>query len=1556
MTAGEAVVISGGGAQGSTSSRWGDYSAMSVDPVDDCTFWYTSEYYAQTSPAGWRTRIAAFRFPSCLAERGSLSGSVSSMEGGAVSGAQLTAVSGSKSYFTTSGPDGAYSFSNLPSGLYSLTIETYGFLSQSLSGIQVEPGVTTTRDVVLTPAARVLFSGVVRDGSTGWPLYARIDIDGYPGSPIWAGPVHGDYALELAAGRSYTATVSAWVDGYSGYTLNLPALSAPVVQAINLQPERGACTAPGYTPASLVYSQDFETGNGDYTSQGTANEWAWGTPTTWPGSCGSGGKCWGTDLSGNYQPSSDQSLLSPAISLAAYPPGTSLGLRWKQAWAIESAIYDQAYAELSIDSGPWQTLWSHQGPSIQMGWTEMIADVSAAAGKSLRLRWRLVSDEGVEFAGLYVDQVRITAGCSTPAGALVVGQVNTEDGEPLPGAIVKAAAGGEARTRVTPQDPQVGDAFYTVFAAAGENAVTVSGAYGYASQTQPLDAPQGETVEQNFTLPSAQVYSVSGFVRDAATGWPLYARLQIDGYPDSPVWSDPYTGWYQVDLPGDMDYTLRVTAWLPGYLPETIPLAPLVGPVEQDVSLLPDLDNCAAPGYQAVNGVAQTFSSGALPLGWTIVNQGSSPEWRFDDPGERGNLTGGSGGFAAADSDFAGRVSMDTQLRTPVLDLSQADQVMLSFRTHFKYNGTEIADVDVSVNGAAGPWVNVWRQSGANYPDSPTIEQVDITALAARQPQVMVRFHYYGAFYAWWWQVDEVQIGVPECLTPEGGLVAGSVDDANTGLGLLGAEIRSPTALAAVAQAGPQPDITTSFYWFYAPVGEQSYTASLDGGYGTDSHTVEVVSGGLTRQDFALPAGFLRFPSEGVNASLEIGQREVFSLTLANDGDVPALYTLETSSRELPLAGPIQQPAFVVKPFKQDYRATAPPEAAALPPAPQYPGGEVIRSWELPEELQGWGIAFGQDQKLWVSSPGPTWGGSDSLAEFEPNGIPTRRRLPHHLPHTFGPADLAYEWDLGRVWVMNVNSEGANCIYAVDPNNGYTGERICPGGEGGFAASQRGLAYDPAGQTWFAAGWNDGMLYRFSRQGEILAAVSTGLPISGLAYNPTSGRLFALVSSTEARIYVLDVRRGYTTLGQFVIPGFSPQGGAGLEMDCTGALWALDQSANRVFQVGTGETSKVCDASPAWLALDPDSGELPALSSQTIQVEIDTQAPGLGQPGQYLAQVTALSDTPYQPVQAPVTLTLTAPDSWGVVQGTITSLGLCDASPTALEGAAIRAESASGFQIAVETSSTGAYDLWLDSLLSPYTITVSAEGHVPLTGQLVEVNPGSVTPLDADLRTAQPCLAASVESLEAALDLRHTQAMTFSLQNTGAAAAEFQITTGASWLSVAPMQGVIPSGASSILTAVFDANQAAAAGVYTTTLVAAAGEMSLHLPVTLTVAAPYGFTLLPHSQEAYGPAGSTITYTLRLVNTGTEADSYRLSLSGGSGWTASLPQAMVDVPSGLEREIQVLVQVPPGTPLGAVRIFTLRVESAADPLWWAETVLKGVSGTPPLFLLLAPSP
>jgi PKD repeat protein len=61
----ENIIKAGTGSQLQNLSRWGDYSAMTVDPVDDCTFWYTNEYLKTNGTWNWSTQIASFKFPGC---------------------------------------------------------------------------------------------------------------------------------------------------------------------------------------------------------------------------------------------------------------------------------------------------------------------------------------------------------------------------------------------------------------------------------------------------------------------------------------------------------------------------------------------------------------------------------------------------------------------------------------------------------------------------------------------------------------------------------------------------------------------------------------------------------------------------------------------------------------------------------------------------------------------------------------------------------------------------------------------------------------------------------------------------------------------------------------------------------------------------------------------------------------------------------------------------------------------------------------------------------------------------------------------------------------------------------------------------------------------------------------------------------------------------------------------------------------------------------------------------------------------------------------------------
>ncbi|WP_257387372.1 beta strand repeat-containing protein [Tahibacter caeni] len=150
----EQVLIQGTGTQtgscGGTCARWGDYSAMTLDP-DGCTFWYTNEYYA-VDGLNYLTRIGSFAYPSCTAvgAGGTVSGTVTAQSGGApLSGAVVTL--GSRS--TTTDGSGHYSFTAIPAGTYpDMSASFPGCTTGTASNIAVIDSATTTQDFALAAA------------------------------------------------------------------------------------------------------------------------------------------------------------------------------------------------------------------------------------------------------------------------------------------------------------------------------------------------------------------------------------------------------------------------------------------------------------------------------------------------------------------------------------------------------------------------------------------------------------------------------------------------------------------------------------------------------------------------------------------------------------------------------------------------------------------------------------------------------------------------------------------------------------------------------------------------------------------------------------------------------------------------------------------------------------------------------------------------------------------------------------------------------------------------------------------------------------------------------------------------------------------------------------------------------------------------------------------------------------------------------------------------------------------------------------------------------------
>ena len=174
---GEASLVAGSGVQTSTFNRWGDYSGLTVDPSDDCTFWYTTEYYTSASQAasaaGWLTRIGKFVFPGCTAaSMGTISGTVRNATTLAtINGATVQTTSG---YSRVTAGAGTYSML-VPVGTYSMSASRAGYQTATNPSVIVTSGMTTTVNFNLTPVPLMSLSGTTLAAESCLPNNGVLD-------------------------------------------------------------------------------------------------------------------------------------------------------------------------------------------------------------------------------------------------------------------------------------------------------------------------------------------------------------------------------------------------------------------------------------------------------------------------------------------------------------------------------------------------------------------------------------------------------------------------------------------------------------------------------------------------------------------------------------------------------------------------------------------------------------------------------------------------------------------------------------------------------------------------------------------------------------------------------------------------------------------------------------------------------------------------------------------------------------------------------------------------------------------------------------------------------------------------------------------------------------------------------------------------------------------------------------------------------------------------------------------------------------------------------------
>jgi uncharacterized repeat protein (TIGR01451 family) len=789
----------------------------------------------------------------------------------------------------------------------------------------------------------------------------------------------------------------------------------------------------------------------------------------------------------------------------------------------------------------------------------------------------------------------------------------------------------------------------------GDYTATVSD-FGYKMATAQVSIAKDVTTTQDFQLQAEPQATISGKVKDGGGhGYGLYAEIKVTspGFGQvADVWTNPANGNYSVSLPEGFDYKFAVTAAFDGYESASWKIKSLDGDTSHDF-VLSVSRACAAPGYSFIKGFGEDFNGGFPPAGWKVTST-SSVSWKatggffFGMP----NYTGGSGNAALAQA-HSTRVEnkpYDTALETPPIAVTSLPaNAVLSFLLNYQ-NQTKNDVLDVDMNAGGKGWMNVahiTKSHGAYYKTPGEAYSMNIGSLipaGADSIQLRWRYHNPVGYKGYYAQVDDVSIG--SCAIIPGGLIFGQVSDANTGDGVAGAVVTDDKGDRITTVANPaDPNFPVGGYLYFAPAGQRTLTAS-DYGYADESANLDLDPNVIKTQNFALKTGRLEPDPAGISIDATVNGATRKILTISNIGTASAMYRLLEITAP-PTASGSQPSAFVAQKwnFKDESRKD-PAAFTARPGKPQTrrsvvfansastAPGSVISTFRSDMPIYGLGVDRDADD-LWLGSP-KTTGGDGADHRFLFDGANTGDVINVAFPDVGYMADMAYDDNTGTFWQLSVSADGmSSCIFELDPRSRqWTGKKICPD----FPLAQRGLAYDPVSNTWYAGNFRTEAVYQFNMKGQIIGSTSINEPIIGLAFNPSTGHLFVLTSGGYRAVYVYDARNHFIDKpSSFDIPGFnSLNAGAGFGYDCDGDLWISDLTDQEIFEVASGEQNWCAIEHIPWLTVTPAAGTLAKGDSAKVALTVD----GTGQTPytSSRAQLKLTGNTPYGVQTIPVTV------------------------------------------------------------------------------------------------------------------------------------------------------------------------------------------------------------------------------------------------------------------------------------------------------------------------------
>jgi hypothetical protein len=295
----ESNMLTGSGAQSGGLSRWGDYTALRIDPGDDCTFWYTNQYQPSNGSFNWATFIGSFKFTNCG------TGPAPDFSISASPGSQTVVQGNPTSYTVTVTPSGGFSsnvnlsVSGLPSGasgsftpnpitggsgsstlnVTTSTSTPAGTYTVTITGTSTSPSLThtTTVSLVVTPASSPNFSisaspssQTVTAGSAtsytatvtasgGFSSNVNLSVSGLPSG------ASGSFTPNPITGGSGTSTMSVTTSANTpagSYPLTITGTSGSLTHSTTVTLVVNAASSPNFSLSASPSSQTVTAGNG----------------------------------------------------------------------------------------------------------------------------------------------------------------------------------------------------------------------------------------------------------------------------------------------------------------------------------------------------------------------------------------------------------------------------------------------------------------------------------------------------------------------------------------------------------------------------------------------------------------------------------------------------------------------------------------------------------------------------------------------------------------------------------------------------------------------------------------------------------------------------------------------------------------------------------------------------------------------------------------------------------------------------------------------------------------------------------------------------------------------------------------------------------------------------------------------------------------------------------------------------------------------------------------------------------------------------------------------